>query len=122
MKKIYIWCTVLAVIFAAAAIFISADKKRTDSYEAVQPSRTDCASAKPETKTETEKKNEAFQPTYTVKSDGSDIYVYNSDNKIVEKLNINYTSLRKYDKEQFDRGITVDSIEDIYHIAEDFSE
>lgn len=59
---------------------------------------------------------------YTIKSENSDINVYNSDNEIIRQLNIDYDSLREYDKKQFDDGIVVESLEEVYHIAEDFSE
>ena len=59
---------------------------------------------------------------YTIRSENSDINVYNSDNEIIRQLNIDYDSLREYDKKQFDDGIVVESLEEVYHIAEDFSE
>ena len=59
---------------------------------------------------------------YTIRSENSDINVYNSDNEIIRQLNIDYDSLREYDKKQFDDGIVVGSLEEVNHIAEDFSE
>lgn len=59
---------------------------------------------------------------YTIRSENSNINVYNSDNEIINQLNIDYDSLREYDKRQFDDGIVVGSLEEVYHIAEDFSE
>ena len=59
---------------------------------------------------------------YTIRSENSNINVYNSDNEIINKLNIDYDSLREYDKRQFDDGIVVGSLEEVYLIAEDFSE
>ena len=58
---------------------------------------------------------------YTIKAENGVIYVFNSDKDIIKTLNINYNQLREYDKKEFDKGVTVTSLEEILRIIEDFS-
>lgn len=62
--------------------------------------------------------NESF---FIIKSSGDNVYLFDSDDNVVEKLSIDYDNLREYDKQLFLKGIKVDSIQEVYHLIEDFS-
>lgn len=123
MKKLYILSITAAVLTLTAVIF-SVKNPDQDAPEnnntATQEENYVTSEYKANAKPQAEESN--FKPYYTVKSTDGEIYVYNSDNEIVKKLDIDYNSLREYDKEQFQKGIVIEDIEDVYHIAEDFSE
>ncbi len=121
MRKIYILGTIFIVvvmIFAVSNLWF----KPTKNAENLAPQITvNTENTNPEIKTNDKNDPPAQSTKYTVKSKENEIYVYNSQNKIVSKLDIDYNSLRKYDREQFDRGIVVENFEEIYHIVEDFT-
>ena len=59
---------------------------------------------------------------YTVKEVDGEIWVFSPDSRTPERrLNINYDSLRKVDKVLFSEGITIQTLEEILEIEEDFS-
>lgn len=58
---------------------------------------------------------------YTVKANENNIFLYDKNNNIIEKLDIDYANLREYDKNQFINGIRVTSMNDVYLLLEDFS-
>ncbi len=58
---------------------------------------------------------------YIIKAHGEEIYLYDSNFNVIEKMNIDYSSLREYDKTLFINGIYIDNMEDVYSLVEDFS-
>ena len=59
---------------------------------------------------------------YVIKLYDGNLTVYDWENRIVETITVDVSSMREYDKNQFEKGIVVSNIEEIKHIAEDFSE
>ena len=57
---------------------------------------------------------------YTIKATNKKILLYNSKNEIIKELNIDYNSLRNFDKEQFEKGITISESNELNQIIEDF--
>ena len=59
---------------------------------------------------------------YLIKLYEGNLNVYDRDNNVVASINVNSDAMREYDRNQFLKGITVQSLDDVKHIAEDFSE
>ena len=68
-----------------------------------------------------ENKTEKERDFYTVKAMENNIYLYDKNNNILDKLNINYNNLREYDKKQFEIGIKITDMSGVYQLIEDFS-
>ena len=58
---------------------------------------------------------------YTIKSLNEDIVVFDKNDELLFKLNIDYKTLRDYDRKKFDIGIKVYDINALSEIIEDFS-
>lgn len=124
MKKFYIpyivVLTIIAVIYSVTT-FTNNKSREIQSSENIPEKKSEIISKTPNNVNDDYKEIEQAKEYYTIKSENKSILVYNSENEVVKKLEIDYNSLRDYDKKQFDEGITVDTLEDVYHIAEDFS-
>ena len=58
---------------------------------------------------------------YLVKENNNEIFLYDSNMYVIEKLDINFNGLREYDKKMFTLGIEFENIDDVYGLIEDFS-
>ena len=58
---------------------------------------------------------------YIVKTYQNNIFLFDNENNIVKKLDINYNDLREYDKKQFNSGIKLPDISSVYQLIEDFT-
>ncbi|MEE1042357.1 MAG: hypothetical protein UH854_00165, partial [Clostridia bacterium] len=70
---------------------------------------------------EKQENNNAISNYYVVRSENNSVFLYDNNNLMLNKLNIDYSNLRKFDKEQFDKGIIVSEMSDVYQLIEDFS-
>ena len=70
------------------------------------------------TKNELPEKDKLF---YLVKEKNNEIFLYDGNMKVIEKLDINFNDLREYDKKMFVFGIKFENIDDVYSLLEDFS-
>lgn len=59
--------------------------------------------------------------SYIVRADNDNVFLYDGEENIIRKLNIDYPSLREYDKNQFLNGIKFNDIQSVYQLIEDFS-
>ena len=119
MKKIHIpyivFCVILLTLF-----MINISNSERNNYKNIN-------SAPINNYKETEKDRNIFEKTndeeiyYIVKASNNDIFLYDKNYNVIEKLNINYNSLREYDKNLFLNGIKVDDMQDVYHLIEDFT-
>lgn len=101
MKKILL--VYIAIMFTALIIssnFIDTKENKPNEIKA--------------TKTYNEK-------NYIVKYINNSVVVLDSSDKVIKTLDIDYNSLRDYDKEQLLAGIRVNDSEDIYQLTEDFT-
>lgn len=125
MKKFYIpyivVLTIIAVIYSVTTFTNNKPREIQSSENIPEKKSENIISKTPNNINGDYKEMEPPKEYYTIKSENKSILVYNSENEVVKKLEIDYNSLRDYDKKQFDEGITVDTLEDVYHIAEDFS-
>lgn len=64
---------------------------------------------------------EKTQKTYTVKAKNNKILLFNNENKIIKELDIDYDSLRSFDKEQLNKGIKIADHKELNQFIEDFS-
>lgn len=69
----------------------------------------------------TQQKNEKSSG-YLIKYYNGTLNVYDSDKNVIDSIAVDFDNMREYDKIQFEKGVMVNSIEDLKHIAEDFSE
>lgn len=58
---------------------------------------------------------------FIVRANDNKIFLYDNNDNIIEKLNIDYLTLREYDKNQFLNGIKVNNMQEVYQLIEDFS-
>lgn len=58
---------------------------------------------------------------FTLKAKDNKVYLYNQNDEIVQILNIDYSSLREYDKNQFNNGIKANNMQEVYSLIEDFT-
>jgi hypothetical protein len=64
--------------------------------------------------------NTDAEAEYVVKLYNGEIWVF-SENDAIKRLNIDYDSLRLYDKELFAKGINVSNLRELTELEEDFS-
>ena len=59
---------------------------------------------------------------YLIKLHEGNLCVYDWDKNIIDTITVDFNSMREYDKNLFAKGVAVEELEEIKHIAEDFSE
>lgn len=119
MKKFYIPYIVFSIILLTLFVINlnSAPKEipieeKNESIKAEEKT-TEIKNVVEDTKTESSH--------YTVKASENNIFLYDKNNNVIKKLDIDYANLREYDKNQFINGIRVMSMDDVYLLLEDFS-
>ena len=113
MKKNHIPYIVFSLIMIALFVF---NVFHPEKNENVSHKKTD----KPKQSAEFED-NKKTPDTYVVKADGKQIFLYDNEQRIIQRLNIDFNNLREYDKNMLIEGIYFDNIEDVYLLIEDFS-
>ena len=58
---------------------------------------------------------------YVIKAKDNNIFLLDNNENTLKKLDIDYLTLREYDKNQFLNGIKVTDMEEVYQLIEDFS-
>ena len=123
MKKFLIPYTIvissILIIFSVLTINTGKTPPKTEITQDKKTQLNPVKSANPAPETEPET-NEDETEFYTIRYDGSKTNVYDKDDNVVRSLNINFPSLREYDKDQLKRGVTVYSVEEVNEFAEDF--
>lgn len=119
MKKVYIpyivFCMLLTTLFV---VNIFDNKKQTTYSEDEKIMET---KKKVVNDSKSKAKLDSENEFYTVKAMENNIYLYDKNNNILDKLNINYNNLREYDKNQFELGIEISDMSGVYQLIEDFS-
>lgn len=104
MRKIFKRITVLmgVILYSASLVIagISFERDRTESAAVAQ--------------------NTDSEAEYVVKLYNGDIWVF-SENDAIKRLDIDYESLRLYDKELFAKGVSVGNLRELTELEEDFS-
>ena len=59
--------------------------------------------------------------SYVVKARKKEIFLYDNNNNIIKNLNIDYDSLREFDKEQLKKGLIIKNPDDLIEFIEDFT-
>ena len=119
MKKFYIPYIVFCIILLSLFIINinSAPKKNPIEYK-----KEYVKAEKKSSEIKNDAKDiKAESSYYTVKASENDIFLYDKNNNVIEKLDIDYSNLRQYDKNQFIKGIRITSMDDVYILLEDFS-
>lgn len=100
MKKIYIPYIVFSIIILTLIVLSHVKSKEIDTNKINVPEKS----------------------LYVIKaSSDNKVYLLNNKNHILKELNINFNSLRKYDKEQLKNGLLVSTKNELNQIIEDFS-
>ena len=114
MKNKYIPYVVFVVLITIL-LFLGILKKEAISHNTTNYNQYN---NKSEAKNSLPQNDEIF---YLVKEKNSEIFLYDNNMHIVEKLNRNFDDLREYDKKIFISGIRFENINDVYSLIEDFS-
>lgn len=118
MKKRHILYVILSIFFVLIlSNFRIVDKETTNAPKTSPKDNTTSILSNKENTPATETEKE-----YLIKLYNGNLNVYDRNNNVVETITIDFDSMRDYDKKQFTKGITVSNLEEIKHIAEDFSE
>lgn len=99
MKKIYIPYIVFSIIILTLIVLSHVKSKEIDTNKINVPEKN----------------------LYVIKASDNKVYLLNNKNHILKELNINFNSLRKYDKEQLKNGLLVSTKNELNQIIEDFS-
>lgn len=109
MKKFYIPYIVFAVIFIFLFLYNQQipqnNIKKTETNNIIDKQTT----------------HKHISNYYTIKSENNSIFLFDNNNLILNKLDIDYKNLRKFDKDLFDKGIVVSEMSEVYQLIEDFS-
>lgn len=118
MKKIYIPYIVFAMLTAILFILkLSNAAEKTSQIDVIKPI-TEIKQQSNHTKTN---KNDIENYHYMIKAVDNEILLLDEKNNVINKLNIDYNSLRSYDRNLFLNGIKKNSINEVYQLVEDFS-
>lgn len=124
MKKILISCGVIIASFLIifTVFLINTDKSQTKK-ELLNDNKSKINSVKTEKTNQQTKEitNEDEPEFFTIKFDGNKTNVYDKNDNIIRSLDIDFPSLREYDKSQLKQGVTVYSIDEVNEFAEDFT-
>ncbi len=116
MKKSHIQYIVFSLIIIVLFVLNVLQNKKSDNI-----SHTKLDKPKQSIKSEANEKKQINSETYTIKADNEQIFLYDNEENVIQKLNIEFNNLREYDKKMFVEGIYFDNIEDVYLLIEDFS-
>ncbi len=58
---------------------------------------------------------------YMIKTTNNKTYLYNKKKQLIKEINIDLNNLRRCDKENLKKGIIINSMQELNHILEDFS-
>ena len=116
MKKSHIQYIVFSLIIMVLFVLNVLQNKKKDNI-----SHTESGKPKQGIEYEAKEKNQNHSETYTWKADNEQIFLYDNEENVIQKLNIEFNNLREYDKKMFVEGIYFDNIEDVYFLIEDFS-
>ena len=119
MKKFYIPYIVFCIIVLTLFV-INLNKVPKQEVREVIPQTTN-NNKKIEISENKETKEKSKESFLLIKASENSVYLYDENNNIIEKLNIDYKNLREYDKNQFLNGIKVKSMQEVYQLMEDFS-
>lgn len=124
MKKILISCGFIIASFLIifTVFLINTDKSQTKK-ELLNDNKLKINSVKTENTNQQTKEitNENEPEFFTIKFDGNKTNVYDKNDNIIRSLDIDFPSLREYDKSQLKQGVTVYSIDEVNEFAEDFT-
>lgn len=119
MKKFYIPYIVFCIILITLFIFKISTEDKKDEINAVPSPLTNYNENKEEKNILQE--NQDSDLFYVIRASENNIFLFDKNNKVIEKLNIDYMNLREYDKNLFLNGIKVDNMQDVYQLIEDFT-
>lgn len=117
MKKFYIPYIVFCILILT--LFVTNLKNTEPKDTAEQNPHIVNTDNKSDKIIDSEKNTE--KKSYIVRADNDNVFLYDNDENVIKKLNIDYPSLREYDKNQFLNGIKFNDIQSVYQLIEDFS-
>lgn len=119
MKKFYIpyivFCIILLTLFAIKLSY-EPDNNITNTEPAPMVNDSEIKNTG-----NNEKKIENETNYYIVRASGNNIFLFDKNHTVIEKLDIDYNNLREYDKNMFLNGVQFNDMQEVYQLIEDFS-
>ncbi len=116
MKKFYIPYIVFCIILLTLFVVNTADISTKEQTYTIPDTENSNYQAEIE---DIKEKNEDIY--YTVKSSGNYLYLFDNNENLIKNLYIDVDNMREYDRDLFEKGIKIKTMDEVYQLIEDFS-